>query len=190
MALGEHHCVDPLHDNGIAAGDVLEIDRVAIDTEQARQGNKLDAQLVHVAQPQIAHVAGDGFASHVPRRRQAHAAPVAGEFFGQSEADPVATPVGNCHVRANIPTALKNLPGVQDMRLVGALHLGPANGRACGDDHAVRCFAFDRAAVDIDPQFDTDTRELHFALKVGDDAAELGPARQKLRQQGLPAESV
>src|SRR6185503_19342517 len=69
--------IDLLEDDGLAAGRVLEIDAVAVDAVKPRIGHDLDAELVRLPDPMVAHVLMDALARHVAIDAQPHAAALA-----------------------------------------------------------------------------------------------------------------
>ncbi|MNN90238.1 hypothetical protein D3C81_2081580 [compost metagenome] len=80
------------------------------------------------------------------------------------------------------------MPGVDDLQVTPALEGWPVRLGTGGDNHQVGFFALHQGAVDAGVTHHLDAGQLHFALQVGAGAAELGTARQQLRQQYLTAQ--
>ena len=106
-----------------------------------------------------------------------------------TQPDPVAAPVGDQHRGPRIGFAAQHLPGIDDVRVLRALDCRPAWEGAGGHDDGIRFVGGD--GVEIGPTVldDSDAGARRLAFQVGDDAAELGPPRQHLREQGLATES-
>ena len=100
-----------------------------------------------------------------------------------------AAPVGDDDVGSDIGPAGQHLPGVDDV----AVSRPPRSYGQCGlppvaMTTASAPAASTRARVTGDCRMHCHAGQFHLAREVGDDAAEFGAPRQKLRQQRLAAE--
>ena len=142
------------------------------------------------ADPMVADIVLDALSRHVAVDREPHPAAGARELLGDAHADPVAAPVGDHHRGADIDLVAQHLPGVDDMARSRRPRspAGAAGRRWRRSPRRASPLAHQRG-VDRGLLVTTSTPASSISrVEIGDDAAELGAARQQLRQQGLAAE--
>jgi len=97
MPLTQHQRVDIFQQHRLAAGSVLQVDRVVVATVQPRVRRDRNGEFVQLASQLIAHVQRQVFPAMGAVDRQLHLMPGAGQAFGDTGADPVAAPVDHHH---------------------------------------------------------------------------------------------
>ncbi|MNJ53932.1 hypothetical protein D3C77_493510 [compost metagenome] len=167
---------------------MLQVHGVVIAAVEASVGGDGDAEFMQLAGHLVAYVQRQVFAAVGAIDRQLHLVPGADQAFGDARADPVAAPVHHQYRTPERDFIAQHLPGIDDLQFTPTLEGRPVRLGTGGDDHQVGLFTFHQGAIDPGVAYHLDPGQLHFALQVGAGAAELGTARQQLRQQYLTAQ--
>ena len=101
---------------------------------------------------------------------------------------PVPPPLAYPAPRAALGLAPQHLPGIGDLGALAALGFGQVRPRAGSDHPRVRAFRLDQGAGHRRGLAQAHPRQFELALQIGDQAAELGAARDQLRDPDLAAE--